>query len=471
MNRHVRRSFTSGVTRPLLWRVRQISGIEALLKERVDEINQAMLQDLGKSAFETFATEIVLLTNSCKLMKDNLKKWMEPQKASLPLPIQPASSVIIAEPLGVVLIFSAWNFPLMLALDPLLGAVAAGNAVVLKPSEVAPSISSLLARLIPLYLDTDAVKVVEGGIPESTALLEQRWDKIFYTGNPAVGRIVMTAAARYLTPVTLELGGKCPTIVDLTADLELAARRIASGKWGINSGQACLAPDYILADEKVAQKLIVVLKKTLTDFYGTDPGKSADLTRIVNRRHFRRIKNYLDDPNTAKTVVHGGQCNEETLFIQPTILLDPPLDAPVMTEEIFGPILPIVTVKTMDEAINVVNAKTNPLALYLFTNDEDLKKKVVTETSSGGMLVNEAVVHFGICTLPFGGVGESGIGAYHGKYSFDGFSHMKPVIYRDSHGDVGFRYPPYTQKKQSLLRHILRFDYLGVLLVMLGLRK
>lgn len=470
VNKEVCATFRSGRTRSISWRIDQLKAIGRLLEEREAEIGDSLMHDLGKSAFESYCTEIVLLTNSCKYMSDNLKKWTGPQKVSVPLALQPGSGTVVPEPLGAVLIFSAWNFPLMLALDPLIGAVAAGNTVVLKPSEIAPATSSLLNKLIPIYLDPSAVKVVEGGIAESTALLEQRWEKIFYTGSPQVGRIIMGAAAKHLTPVTLELGGKCPAIIDSTADIEVAARRIASGKWGINCGQACLAPDYVLAEEKIAPKLITVLKKTLKDFYSMDPANSPDLTRIVNNRHFLRLKNMLEFPGTAEAVVHGGKWKEVKLFIEPTILLNPPLDAAVMTEEIFGPLLPIVTIPTIIEAIDFVNSREKPLALYLFTNDEDVKQKVALETSAGGMLVNDTVVHFGVTTMPFGGVGESGMGSYHGKHSFDTFSHMKPILYRTCGKDVPTRYPPYTHLKQRILRSLLRFDYIGVLLILLGLK-
>eukprot|EP00250_Pteridium_aquilinum_P003665 c13975_g2_i1 orf=197-1630(-) len=470
LNAQVRQSFKSGLTRPLEWRLKQLDAIATLLREHQDDINQALQEDLGKSPFESFCSEIAMVMNSCEMMRNNLKKWMKPQKVSVPLALMPGSGAIVAEPLGVVLIISPWNFPIMLALDPLIGAIGAGNAVVLKPSEMAPAVSSLLAKLIPMFMDAHVIKVVEGGIPESTDLLEQRWDKIFYTGSPQIGKIILAAAAKHLTPVTLELGGKCPAIVDSATDFKVAARRIAAGKWGVNFGQACLAPDYILVEEKAAQMLINAMTKTLKEFFGTNP-ESSDLTRVVNTRHFTRLKAYLEDPSTAKTIIHGGQCNDTSLFIEPTILLDPPLDAAVMTEEIFGPILPIVTLHSISDAIEFVNSKEKPLALYLFTNNKDLKNRVENETSAGAILVNDAIVHFGVSSFPFGGVGNSGMGAYHGKYSFDTFSHMKPVFVRSIWGDASVRYPPYTPSKQSILSRMIRFQYFQVLLVLLGLRK
>lgn len=465
-----REAFRGGRTRPIEWRIQQLEAILTVLREREDDINQAVYQDLGKSPFETFATEISVVLNSCDLMKKNLKKWIRPQKVSTPLALWPASGFVVAEPLGVALIISTWNYPILMALDPLVGAIAAGNAAVLKLSEIAPTVSSLFAKLIPMYLDGDAIKVVEGGVAESEDLLAQRWDKIFYTGSTHVGKIIMAAAAKHLTPVTLELGGKSPTIIDSSTDFEVAARRIASGKWGINLGQTCLAPDYILVEKSCAQKLLNALTTALKEFFGSSPEKS-DLTRVVNTRHFARLKAYLEDSNVAKTVVHGGQWNEASLFMEPTILLNPPLDAPVMTEEIFGPILPIVTLESISDAIEFVNSREKPLGLYLFSNNEELKNRVINETSAGGVLVNDAVIHFGVSELPFGGVGNSGMGVYHGKYSFETFSHMKPVLVRGIGGDASVRYPPYTPAKQSILRHICRFHYLDLLLHLLGLRR
>ncbi|KAI5054604.1 hypothetical protein GOP47_0029749 [Adiantum capillus-veneris] len=470
VNAQAREAFKSGRTRPLEWRLRQLNAIARLLQECETDISHAMHDDLGKSPFEAFATEMGAVLNSCDLMRNNLKKWMKPRKVSIPLVAQPGSGSIVAEPLGAVLIFSPWNFPLLLALDPLIGAIGAGNAVVLKPSEIAPAVASLLAKLIPMYLDTEAVKVVEGGISESENLLEQRWDKIFFTGSPQVGKIIMAAAAKHLTPVTLELGGKCPTIIDSSTNFEVAARRIAAGKWGINCGQTCVASDYILVQKDSAQKLIDTMTRILKEFFGPNP-ESSDLTRIVNARHFSRIKAYLEDSRIAKAIVHGGQWDENSLFIAPTIVLDPPLDAAVMTEEIFGPILPIVTLPDISDAIQFVNAREKPLALYLFTNNEDLKSRVINETSSGAMLVNDTVIYVGVHEIPFGGVGNSGMGAYHGKYSFETFSHMKPVLVRRTIGDLLVRYPPYTPARQSILRRVVRFQYLEVLLVLLGLKK
>jgi len=340
--------------------------------------------------------------------------------------------------------------------------------VVLKPSEVAPATSSLLADLIPKYLDDDAIRVVEGSVAETTSLLEQKWDKIFYTGSSKIGRIVMAAAAKHLTPVTLELGGKCPVIVDPTVDLEVTARRIVAGKWGSNNGQACIAPDYLITLESFAPKLIDALKNTLEKFYGKDPVQSADLSHIVNLSHFERLTRLLDDPKVSDRVIYGGQRDEKQLMIGPTLVLDAPMDSLIMIEEIFGPLLPIITVQKMEEALEIVGSLSKPLAAYVFTKNKKFERQVVASISAGGMLVNDTALHVTNHHLPFGGVGESGVGSYHGKFSFEAFSHKKAVLYRGFMGDLTARYPPYTTRKQKIVRCLLNGDFLGLLYAILG---
>ncbi|KAJ7515847.1 hypothetical protein O6H91_22G031100 [Diphasiastrum complanatum] len=469
--RELRNTFRSGLTRSVEWRLMQLRSILKLTQEREGDIKEALAKDGDKCSFEAFAGEIFVIISSCKLALKELKKWTAPQKVSTTLATYPSTGAIISEPLGVALVISAWNYPFSLSLEPVIGAIAAGNAVVLKPSELAPATSSLLAELIPLYLDTSAIRVVEGGVPETTALLEQRWDKIFYTGNPRIARIVMTAAAKHLTPVTLELGGKCPVIIDATADLNVAAKRIASGKWGLHGGQACIAADYILAENSIASSLIDKLKVTIQEFYGKDPSKSSDLSRIVNTRHFCRLTELLDDIKTSDKIVHGGERDEKRLYIAPTILHDVSIDSPIMAEEIFGPLLPVLTVDSIDEALELVNSRPKPLALYLFTNKKDVKEKVIAETSSGGILINDCFLHFTNSNLPFGGVGESGMGAYHGKFSFDTFTHKKALLSRSFGGENAARYPPYTASKEKLVKCLLEGDYFGLVLFMLGLKS
>ncbi|CAK9209737.1 unnamed protein product [Sphagnum troendelagicum] len=369
------------------------------------------------------ASWLLTLATSCKLAIKELKKWMTPEEVPVPPMALPGTAMVVPEPLGVALVIAPWNFPVLLAINPLIGAISAGCAAVLKPSEISPTVSSILAKLIPKYLDTDAIHVIEGGVPITTALLAQKWDKIFYTGNPTVGRIVMAAAAKHLTPVTLELGGKSPLYIDDSVDLK-----------------------------------VETLKATIVEFYGEDTSTSPDLTRIVTANHFRRVTRLLDDPRTTEKIVHGGERNEQSLFIAPTIVLDVPLDVPVMLEEIFGPILPIITVKGADEAINIILDLPKPLALYVFSTNNTVQERFETETSAGGMAINETVLHFTITGFPFGGVGESGMGAYHGKHSFDTFSHKKGVYRKGMDGDAEGTFPPYTIARNNLIRSFLTED-------------
>lgn len=439
----LRSEFASGKTKSAEWRLEQLNGIVRMVDERKGEIIEAVKQDLNKPAYETLMAEIFRPRGAAAEAAQKLSEWMAPVKVGSPIPFL-ANAVVRSEPLGVVLIISPWNFPFGLCLDPLVGAVAAGNAALVKPSELAPATSALVAKLVPLYLDSSAVKVVEGGVSETTLLLEQRWDKIFYTGGPRVGKIVMAAAANHLTPVALELGGKSPTIVDSTTDLDLVAKRIACGKWALNNGQACVAPDYVLAEESITGELIDRLRDTVKQFYGDDASKSGDLSRIVNGGHWERLVGYLKDERAAGKIVFGGQSDKKSLYIAPTLVLDPPLDIPLMQDEIFGPVLVVITVKDVAEAIGIVNSRPKPLALYVFSNDKAVQERVLDQTSSGGVTVNDTVKHVINSALPFGGVGDSGIGAYNGKHSFDIFSHKKGVQYQDfATGHATSVYPPY----------------------------
>ncbi|CAN6476036.1 unnamed protein product [Victoria cruziana] len=469
--RELRQTFNSGKTKSYEWRAHQLNMVIKFLNENEPRIVEALHQDLCKPSFETYIAEISLLKSSCEFLIKHLKKWMKPQKASVAFVVLPASAEIVPEPLGVILVISAWNFPLLLSMDPVVGAIAAGNAVVLKPSEISPATSSLLASMVSEYLDTSAIQVVEGAVDETTALLEQKWDKILYTGNGKVGRIVMTAAAKHLTPVTLELGGKSPVVVDPSTELKVTTRRIAGGKWGSNNGQACIAPDYVITTKSFAPKLIESFKRTLSSFYGSDPLESNDLSRIVNLNHFTRLSKLLDDEKVSGKIVHGGQRDEKRLRIAPTILLDVPADSLVMSEEIFGPLLPIITVEKIEDSFNIINSQPKPLAAYLFTKDKRIEKIFVEQISAGGMLVNDTVIHLANPSLPFGGVGDSGIGAYHGKYSFEAFSHMKPVMYRGFVGDLPARYPPYSSKNLNLLRSLLTGDIIGLIISLIGWRS
>ncbi|VAI03146.1 hypothetical protein VPH35_072082 [Triticum aestivum] len=360
------------------------------------------------------------------------------------------------------------TFVIVLSIEPVIGAIAAGNAVVLKPSEIAPATSSLFAKLLPEYVDSSCIKVVEGGVTETGALLEQKWDKIFYTGNGNVARVVLAAAAKHLTPVALELGGKCPVIVDSNVDLHVAAKRIAVGKWGCNNGQACIAPDYIITTKAFVTELVDSLKRVLERFYGEDPLQSADLSRIVNISHFGRLTKLIDDKEVATKIQLGGQTDQEQLKIAPTVLVDVPLDTALMTGEIFGPLLPIITVDKIEESIAHINAGAKPLAAYLFTKDKKLQQDFVSNVSAGGMLVNDVALHLTNPHLPFGGVGDSGMGSYHGKFSFDCFTHRKAVLIRGFGGEANARYPPYTAEKQRILRGLIKGSFFALILALLG---
>ncbi|KAJ8510253.1 hypothetical protein OPV22_000687 [Ensete ventricosum] len=464
----LRRGFASGRTRSYEWRAAQLKGIARMIDDKEAEIMAALHDDLAKPHMESYLHEISLAKAACTFALKEMKRWMKPKKVPTSITTFPSSAEIVSEPLGVVLVISAWNYPFLLSIDPVIGAIAAGNAVALKPSEVAPATSSLFATILPNYTDNSCVKVVEGSTPETTALLEQKWDKIFYTGSGKVGRIVMTAAAKHLTPVALELGGKCPVLVDSNVNVIVATKRIAVGKWGCNNGQACIAPDYILTTKSFAPTLVDAMKRTLEKFYGKDPLESSDLSRIVNANHFRRLTSLLDDEKVSGTIVYGGQQDEKRLKIAPTLLLDVPHDSLIMKEEIFGPLLPIITFNEVEDCMDFINSKAKPLAAYLFTKDKKLEELFVKTVSAGGMLINDTALHLANPHLPFGGVGESGIGAYHGKFSFDSFSHKKAVLSRGFSGEAPARYPPYTPQKQKILRGLINGSIIALLLAILG---
>jgi len=445
----LRAAFDSGKTRSIEWRYQQLDGLRRLIKENEADIGAALKSDLGKPALEAFLTEIAHPLGEIAVTRKNLKKWMKPEKVPTPINLQPAQSYRYRDPLGVVLVIAPWNYPFDLVVGPLLGALAAGNCVVIKPSEVAPATSALLARLVPKYLDNQCVRVIEGAVKETTALLEERYDHIFYTGNGTVGRIVMAAAAKHLTPVTLELGGKSPCIVDKDCNLELAVRRIVWGKWS-NAGQTCVAPDYILAHEDIHDRLLEAIKARLHACYGDDPQKSADYARIINGRHHQRVSKLIG----SGEVVVGGQSDAADKYIAPTVLKNVALDSPVMGEEIFGPVLPVLKIKSAKDAIKFVNDRPKPLALYVFSNSTDFQEEILTNTSSGGATINHAWLHLGNPHLSFGGVGESGMGGYHGQHTFNIFTHFKSVLKKSSSLEPDLMYPPYTAEKAKWLKRL-----------------
>ncbi|MBI4952504.1 MAG: aldehyde dehydrogenase family protein [Myxococcales bacterium] len=445
-----RRAFDLGTTRPRAWRLAQLDGLARLLTEREDAILEALAADLGKPRLEGYSTEIAYTATEVADAKAHLGRWMKARRVATPLVLQPGRSYVHTQPLGVVLVIAPWNYPFGLSVGPLVGALCAGNAAVLKPSEVAPATSALIAAELGRYLDADAVRVVEGGVPETTELLRQRFDHIFYTGNGTVGQIVMTAAAKHLTPVTLELGGKSPAIVDRSADLAVTARRICWGKF-INAGQTCVAPDYVLAHADIHDALVNELTATVRAFYGDAPQKSPDYARIVNARHHKRLAALLG----AGKIAAGGELDEADRYIAPTILTEVEPGSAVMADEIFGPILPVLRVGSMDEAVSFVNGRPKPLALYVFAEDGAVQDDVILRTSSGGASVNHTFMHLANHELPFGGVGASGMGAYHGQASYDCFSHHRSVLVKSTRLDAPVVYPPYGETQKKLIRYLL----------------
>ncbi|MBD0711512.1 MULTISPECIES: aldehyde dehydrogenase family protein [unclassified Streptomyces] len=444
-------TFASGRTRPLAWRKAQLRALRRLLTEQQETFAAALHADLGKSATEAYTTEIGFTLNEIDHTLRHLRRWLRPRRVPVPMALQPARARTIREPLGTVLVISPWNYPLQLALAPLVGALAAGNTAVLKPSELAPATSAALAHWLPRFLDPTAVAVVEGAVPETTALLEQRFDHIFYTGNGTVGRIVMAAAARHLTPVTLELGGKSPAVVEPGADLATAARRIVWGKF-MNAGQTCVAPDYVLAVGAAADAIEPHLTAAIREMYGSDPAHSPDYGRIVHERHFDRLTALLGDGR----IVTGGDHDRADRYLAPTVLADVDPDAPVMSAEIFGPILPVVRVPDLDAALAFITARDKPLALYAFTASARSKRRIAAETSSGALAFGVPNAHLAVPGMPFGGVGESGVGGYHGRHSLDTFSHTKAVLDKPLRADtLRLAYPPFTPFKSGLLRRFL----------------
>ncbi|MFJ2605586.1 aldehyde dehydrogenase family protein [Streptomyces sp. NPDC091279] len=422
----LRATFRTGRTQPVAWRTSQLLRLRDLLTENAAELAAALHADLGKSDAEARRTEIDFVVREIDHTLDHLADWLRPQPAPVPARLgTDARAWTRFDPLGVVLVIAPWNYPVQLLLAPVVGALASGDAVVVKPSELAPATSATLARLLPAYLDTDAFAVVEGAIPETTALLAERFDHIFYTGNGAVGRIVLRAAAEHLTPVALELGGKSPAFIDRDVDLDVVAERLARGKF-LNAGQTCVAPDYVLTDPETAAALEPALVQAVEELFGADPKASGAFGRIVNERHFDRLSGLLD----SGRVVVGGDTDRAVKYIAPTVLADVDPASPVMAEEIFGPILPIVTVPGLDAAIDFINDRDKPLALYVFAESEATRERIGAETSSGGLGHGLPLAHLTVSDLPFGGVGESGMGSYHGRYSIETFSHRKAVLHK-----------------------------------------
>lgn len=448
----LRGAFDGGLTRPLGWRREQLLALKRLLSDGEQELLDAMRADLGKPAVEGRLTDLSFVAAEIDVMLHHLDAWARPERVGVPLAQQPGKATVVREPLGVALVIAPWNYPVQLLLAPMAAAIAAGNCVVGKPSEISTRTSAALAHLAQVHLDTRAVTIVEGGPDETQALLEQRFDAIFYTGNGTVGRIVMEAAAKHLTPVTLELGGKSPALVDADADIDVAARRIAWGKF-LNAGQTCVAPDYVLVHEKVETEFVDALRRTLRTFYGHDPKASDDYARVVNDRHFERLSGLL--AATSGTIVLGGEQDKTERYLAPTVVTNVSPDDPLMDDEIFGPVLPVIRVGDMADAVKLVSARAKPLALYVFSSSKGTVDRVLAGTSSGSVGVNLTVQQVAIPDLPFGGVGPSGMGAYHGRQGFETFSHRRAVLSKPTRLDPPVVYPPYTKLKEWVLKKML----------------
>ena len=435
--------FNTHKTKNLKFRKQQLKLLSKNIKNHENELLDALYKDLGKSKVEAYATEIGMLLKSIKLMRKELKNWSKTKQTDTPLYLFPTKSYIKKEPYGTVLIIGPFNYPVQLVFEPLIGAIAAGNTAIVKPSELTPHVAIVIKDIIEDTFDEAYVSVVEGGIEETQTLLSLPFDYMFFTGSEKVGKIVYEAAARKLIPVTLELGGKSPVIVDDTANIKVASERISFGKF-TNAGQTCVAPDYILVQRKVKNDLIKALKKTITEFYGENIEKSPDFGRIVNQKHFNRLNDLIQIHKD--NVVFGGNSSKEDLYIEPTLLYNITNDNKIMKEEIFGPILPIITYDNFDEVLEIIQSKSKPLSLYLFSEDENMTHRVVEELSFGGGAINDTLMHLANPNLPFGGVGSSGIGQYHGKYSFDTFSHMKSYTFKSTRLESSLFFPPYKGK-------------------------
>lgn len=437
--------FATGKTKEVNFRKTQLKKLQKAVADYENQIVEALFQDLGKPKFEAIASEVAYVVEESNYLLKNIDRWTKTKPAKTSLNFFPAHSFIVPEPLGQVLIIGPWNYPFQLAILPLLGAMAAGNCALLKPSEVTPNTSKVLADLIGNTFDPNYITVIEGDKDVAQELLQQKFDHIFYTGGSVVGKIVMKAAAENLTPVTLELGGKSPCIVEPDIQVEYSARRIIWGKF-INAGQTCVAPDYLLVHRSIKEKLVSAMKDCLVEFYGENPRESSDYARIVSEKHFHRLSEFLTD---GKIIV-GGETDAENRYIAPTILDEVSWDDGVMAEEIFGPILPVLEYDDLQTSIEKINSRPKPLALYLFSKDKKKQKQVLAQTSSGGVTLNDTILHIASTELPFGGVGESGMGAYHGKASFDTFTHYKSVTDRKFWLDIKLRYPPYAGKLKFL---------------------
>jgi aldehyde dehydrogenase (NAD+) len=449
----LRQTFATGRTRDIDWRKRQLLQLAKLMDENEPAIADALAEDLDRSPFEAFIADIATTAGEAKFAAKKVRSWTRRKYRLLEMPQLPGRGWIEYEPYGTVLVIGAWNYPFYLTLGPAVGAIAAGNAVILKPSEIAAASAHLMAELVPKYLDNDAIAVVEGDGAVSQELIAQGLDRVLFTGGTEIGRKVYEGAAPHLTPVTLELGGKSPVVVAADGDIDVAAKRIAWMKI-LNGGQTCVAPDYVLADATIRDELVSKIGAALTKFRSEDDQSGM---RIVNQRQFERLSGYISNAEAdgKGTVAVGGKCDASSLRIQPTVVVDPDPDGPLMKNEIFGPILPVLTVKSLDDAIRFINARPKPLSAYLFTKGRETRERFIKEVPAGGMLVNHLAFQVSTAKLPFGGVGASGMGAYHGKWGFDEFSHRKSVLTKPTRPDFSsIIYPPYTERAFKLARRM-----------------
>lgn len=442
--------FATNETKSIEFRKTQLRKLRQVIAQNEEALIEALYKDLHKHEFEAYSTEIGFVYKDLDKTIANLDRWARPQAVSTPLFHFKAESYIQAEPYGSVLVIAPWNYPFQLLLAPAIGALGAGNTVIMKPSEYAEHTSALVTKMINDNFNPAYLQVVAGGVPETQALLQEKFDYIFFTGGTSVGKVIYQAAAKHLTPVTLELGGKSPCIVDRDTHLDYTAKRIMWGKF-MNAGQTCIAPDYVLVDKKVKAEFVEKCKYYLKKFYTEDPKSSDSYGRIINRRHFERLEAYLQDG----TIVYGGKTDASEKFISPTLIVEADLNSPLMQEEIFGPILPIIEYDNLQEAVNFIKARPKPLALYMFSKNQQKIDKVLSETSAGGVTINDTVMHIANGALPFGGVGDSGIGGYHGEHSFQLFSHKKAVLHRSFLIEEPIRYAPYGKVSRKWLKKLM----------------
>ncbi|MCP4652012.1 MAG: aldehyde dehydrogenase [Candidatus Omnitrophica bacterium] len=444
--------FYEGSTKSLSFRVKQLQKLKSIVKSSEKDILKALKQDLNRPPLESYASEVGFILSEISYTLKNIHNWMSPKKVKLPITYFGTKAFIVPEPLGLALIFGTWNYPFLLSLLPLAGAISSGNCAIVKPSEYAATSSNIIKKIINDNFDPAFITVAEGGVTESEALLAQKFDFIFFTGNPNIGKIVMSEAAKTLTPVALELGGKSPCIVHKDANIKLAAEKIAWAKF-INAGQTCVAPDYLLVHNQIKEELIRHIKEYITKFYGKNPAESPDYCRIINEKHFDRLSAFLRSGN----IIIGGQTNRDNLYIAPTVIDNVfSLESAIMEEEIFGPIIPIIPYEDIRRAVSIIRSKPKPLAAYIFCDDSNTENYILNRVSCGSVCINDIMLQTSTYALPFGGVGESGMGRYHGKASFDTFSNFKSILQAPKSFDIKLRYPPYKTSSLKIMKLFLR---------------